>query len=47
MSEEENERIERCRKIVAEANKLCSSLKRLRFEKIRIKKEIEEVHRRL
>ena len=47
MSEEEIERMERVRRIIAEANKLYSSLKRLRFEKIRIKKETEEVRRRL
>ena len=39
--------MERGRRIIAEANKLYSSLKRLCFEKIRIKKETEEIHRRL
>ena len=47
MSEEENERMENGRVIIAEGNKLYASLNRLHFEKTRIEKETEEVCRRL
>ena len=47
MSEEENERIGRYRRISAEINKLHGTLFRLRFEKIRIEKESREAHLKL